>query len=416
MDVGIWEELYRDISVPTLQNTVVGLNVNLDRILSVTPDLLESPLFHHPDIADLYSRLLQSMPYYTAEEWFISDPGQYRRFTRSFASFGSLSLGGQAGIAALHLARLGVPRVVCAAPFHGPESAAILKRSGILVPEFSTGNAPAGDIIHLVFEYPAGLVPPAPRVIPRNNRFIVSPVHEPATALIPKDRMEGFLKEIAPCNRAFLSGYQYLSSDEEYSAARDQILRLKDRNPSLRIHIEWVSVSDETIIRNMICHILPVADSLGLNENELALMLRSLGLLPIHEPKNPPLTPVQVMEGALTLCRNLGLKRIHIHTFGYYVLVIRRNGINAELSRNALLFASREVAHAANGTGTDLSEAGIRAVGMAEAAFGPASSPGIYPLKSHVLVVVPTLIVRNITRTTGLGDILSSTALVADEF
>ena len=43
-------------------------------------------------------------------------------------------------------------------------------------------------------------------------------------------------------------------------------------------------------------------------------------------------------------------------------------------------------------------------------------STGIFSVDGHVVIIVPTLISRNIQKTAGLGDIISSTAFVADRF
>lgn len=416
MEAGIWQELYRNIKSPRLENTVVGFNTNLDRVIPVTRELLNSPVFLHKDLFELRARLIYSMQQGTAEEWFVSDAAQYRRFTDAFSRTGAIAIGGQAGIAALHLSGLGVGRVVCAAPSHGPESAGILTNAGIIVPEFATGKIPADDTTHLVFEYAPGLVILAPGVIPRNNRFIVSPVHIPSSVIIPESRMGGFLYEIASCNRAFLSGYQYLRSDREFAVARDQMDLMKKHNSSLRIHIECVSVTDEEVIRRFTRFILPGADSLGLNEHEFSILLDHLNLSGMGHRETDVLAPEQNMEYALALCQTLGLKRLHVHTFGYYILVIRSDVANAERSRNALLYASREAAHAAQGTGIAISADGIRAAGMADTVFGPADSAGIFPEGPYVLLIIPTEIASNSKKTSGLGDILSSTAFVADEF
>jgi ADP-dependent phosphofructokinase/glucokinase len=416
MENEIWRELYRNIRRPGLQDTVAGFNINLDRIIPVTRELLDSPIFHTRKFADLRTHLLHSMQYCTAEEWFVSDMMHYRHFTDAFSSFGTVAIGGQAGIAALHLSGLGMDRVICAAPVHGPGSAGVLTKAGIIIPEFDSGNTRSVDYTHLVFEYPPGLVPLAPGVIPRNNRFIVSPVHEPGSVIIPEPSMEKFLATVSSCNRAFFSGYQYLHSKEEFAVAAGQITRMKNLNSSLRVHIECVSATDEEVTRGFVRQILPVADSLGLNERELSHLLFHLDLSIQHSREITVLSPVQCIEGALSLCTTLDLRRLHLHTFGYYILVIRKDSSDAETSRNALLFASREVAHAAHGTGTEISADGIRAVGVIGELFGQVSSPGIFSAGSYWVIVTPTLIARNITKTSGLGDILSSTAVVADVF
>ena len=244
----------------------------------------------------------------------------------------------------------------------------------------------------------------------------MSPVHEPASVLIPDQFMDRFLEEIFSCDREFVSGYQYLHTDREFTRAANQILRMKNRKSSLRVHIECVSATDANVIRGFIRHILPVTDSLGLNENELVLLMNHLPLSNLKVDDSGTLTPVKNIEAALALCKTVGLKRLHLHTFGYYILVIRGDVANALTSRNALLYASREVANAAMGTEIEISEHGIRVINAAAEAFQPGSSPGIFLAEPYVIVVVPTLIAKNVKKTVGLGDIISSTAFVADVF
>jgi ADP-dependent phosphofructokinase/glucokinase len=416
MEKETWGTMYQNVQAPRLQNAVVGFNVNLDRIITVTPELIRSPAFARADLAILRSRLNRSMQYCTAEEWFVSDPSQYRLFTDAFSDNGRLAIGGQAGIAALHLSTIGLTLVVCAAPALGTDAAGILSGAGVVIPDFSTGPADPAENIHLVFEYTPGLVPLADGVVPRNNRFIVSPVHDPGSVIIPEKSMERFLAQIAPCNRAFLSGYQYLRSGREFAMAADQILLMKKRNSGLRVHVECVSVTDEEILGGFVRHILPVADSIGLNEHELFLLLDFLNLSPLKGRKTGNPTPVQIAKGAVGICRNLGLMRLHLHTFGYYVLVLRRGCADPHESLNALLFASLEVAKAANGTSTEISGKGMRALGRIAGRYGPELSPGIFLTESFHIIIVPTIIARNIKKTVGLGDILSSTAFVADPF
>ena len=119
-------------------------------------------------------RLKQSMKYCSGDEVFISEPSVYSAFSEFFPVAVTLSVGGQAGIAAVHLHTLGVPSVTCAVP--GPALTPVLFcRTPVSSPSHSdprTGE-PA-DSIHLIFEYPPGLVKVAEGVVSRSNRFIVS--------------------------------------------------------------------------------------------------------------------------------------------------------------------------------------------------------------------------------------------------
>lgn len=415
MDLCSWQNLYNNISSLTQNQIIVGFNVNLDRIITVTPALITSAFFNVPEFSELRSRLLNSMKTCTAAEWFVTDHQVYQQFVRTFAGSGSLVIGGQAGIAAVHLASMGISDVLCIVNNPGPETTCILKNAGVHLLDHTYSNSHCSDIVHLVFEYPPGLVPMDDGAIPRNNRFIASPMHSPESVLIPEDKENSFYEGISHYTRVFLSGYQYLQTYEQFQRAAEQIHLMKKNNDLMRIHVECVSVTDNAVIRGFINHILPVTDSIGLNEHELVLLLRCLDQNDLPEFIET-LSPVQQVNGALEICKKSGLKRLHLHTFGYYVLVIRNDCAHAEISLNSLLFASRTVAEAAQGTHKEISSAGILAYEEIGKVFGPQIFPGIFRNNSHTIIMIPTIIAKGITKSSGLGDILSSCAFISDMF
>jgi ADP-dependent phosphofructokinase/glucokinase len=416
MKSDMWQKLYQDVRTPQLNPAVVGFNVNLDRIITVTPALLQSRLLSHPDLSELRSRLLNSMESCTAEEWFVTDREQYQQFTRAFFGTGSLAIGGQAGIAAVHLASAGVPDVLCITHSAGPDTGKILTSAGVCVLDINPERTDSPDEIHLVFEYTPGLVPVADGVVPRNNRFIASPAGNPESALIPGDIADAVILRVSAYTRVFLSGYQYLSLAGDFARAADQILRMKKNSRRMRVHVECVSVTDDAVIGGFALHILPAADSIGLNEHELLLLLHHLF------PQEPGygiyghLSAAELVRGALLVCRKSGIRRLHLHTFGYYVLVLRADCAHPDVSLNALLFTSLTTVKAAQGSSTEISPVGLSALEQIEEVFGPQRSPGIFPADTHTVIVIPTIIAEDIKKSSGLGDILSSTAFVADRF
>lgn len=416
MDEKIWKELYDHVCSVPLNSIITGFNVNIDRIITVTPAFLRSPLFNLPILSELRSHLLHSMHICTAEEWFVTDPRMYQQFTRLFADSGHLVIGGQAGIAAVHLASIGISDVLCITNSPGPDTKKILDNAGVHVLDLKKENTFSSDTIHLIFEYSPGLVPVVNGVIPRNNRFIASPSHTPDSVLIARDKTEAFAAAVSQYNRAFLSGYQYLQTDEEFMQAADQILLMKKNNDRMRVHVECVSVTDTGVINGFINNIMPVADSIGLNEHELELLLYAMDIHNAEQGIFERLSPVQQVNGALDICKKSGLKRLHLHTFGYFVQIVRNDCVHPEISLNALLFASRNVAKAAQGTSMEISSAGISAYEDVDKKFGPQISPGIFCHNMHTIVMIPTIIAQNVTKSSGLGDILSSTAFIADTF
>ena len=417
MNAGIWEDLYQSLQKPRLDPVLTGFNANIDRVIPLTPGILGSFEQHTVKRFDaVLDRLKQSLKYCSADEVFISEPSVYHTFSEFFSGSGTLSVGGQAGIAAVHLRTLGVPSVTCAVPGAGPHTCALLKSAGVIPLTFGSGTGDYADSIHLIFEYPPDLVPVADGVVPRSNRFIVSPVHDSSTVIIPDASVRGFLEQIIACQRAFLSGYQYLDTEQEFVTAARQIRMIRSVHPLMRTHVECVSGADRRVMALMLRHILPNTDSIGLNERELGLFMQVLRATDPDSAAILPSSPVEYLRDAVALADATGVPRIHLHTFGYYILVLKSETPEPEVSRNALLLAARETADTAGLGDQVLSREGLLAYASVRNACGPEDSTGIFRRGEHVVVIVPTYISQNIRKTTGLGDILSSTAFVADRF
>jgi len=416
MNAEIWESLYQSIRKTPMDPVLTGFNANLDRIIPVTTDLIRMLERRVPGREILRDRLLSSMRYSTADEWFVTDSQLYHDIAEFFSAAGTLAIGGQAGIAAVHLRRLGIPSVVCAVPGAGPHTCDMLQDAGVIPLTFELGAGDRFDTTHLIFEYPPNLVPVAEQVVPRSNRFIVSPVHDPSTVIIPEALQDTFLKQIASCRRAFLSGYQYLRKEQEFITAARQIQMIRSANPLMLTHVECVSVADQSVLAMMLRHIIPNTDSIGLNEYELDLLMHALRGTAPKSAGSPPLSPVTCMREAIALADATGVRRIHLHTFGYYILILNSGTAQPELSRNALLLAAHVTADAAGGDRQILSPNGLLAYDAVREAIGPDQTTGIFEVGDWVVILVPTYISQNINKTTGLGDMLSSTAFVADQF
>ena len=165
----------------------------------------------------------------------------------------------------------------------------------------------------------------------------------------------------------------------------------------------------------MLRYIIPNADSIGLNERELAAFLHVMRA-PDHMPVAvQSSSPVELVRQTITFARATGVPRVHLHTFGYYILLQKpRTIMQHEVSRNALLLAARSAADAAGGDEQILSREGLQAYAAVHEAFGQDETPGIFRVGDRVLVIIPTYISQHSQKTSGLGDIISSTSFVAD--
>jgi ADP-dependent phosphofructokinase/glucokinase len=417
VNTGIWENLYQFVQKPHLDPVVTGFNANIDRIIRVTPALLRSFEHHEvPGFDTILPRLKQSMRFSIADEVVISEPSVYQNLSDFFSRFGSLAIGGQAGIAAGNLRRLGVPSVTCAVPGAGSKTCSLLQDAGVIPLTFESGASSRSDMPHLIFEYSPDLVPPAEGVVQRNNRFIVSPVHDASTVIMPDASMKVFLEQIHSCRRAFLSGYQYLHTEQEFVIAASQIRLIRSIHPNMRTHVECVSGAGSDVIAMMLCHVLPAADSIGLNERELGMFTR---VVRKEDPTSPSLllsSPGTIVRDAITLADITGVSRVHLHTFGYYILILNAETAQPDVSQNALILAAKVTADTAGLGKQVLSTEGLQAYEEMRKLFGPDETPGIFEENNRIVVLVPTFISQNVQKTTGLGDILSSTAFVADTF
>jgi ADP-dependent phosphofructokinase/glucokinase len=410
----MWETLYQSVQKPHLYPVVTGFNANVDRVIRVTPALLRSFEQHEvPGFDAILPRMKESMRFSAADEVVISEPSVYQDLSAFFSRSGSLAIGGQAGIAAAHLHRLGIPSVTCAVPGAGPKTCSFLRDAGVIPLTFASD---AADKVHLIFEYSPGLVPPAEGVVVRNNRFIVSPVHDASTVILPDVSMDVVLEQIRSCRRAFLSGYQYLRTEQEFVTAARQIRLIRGVHPLMRTHVECVSGMSPEVIAMMLRHILPAADSIGLNERELGMFTRVVRKEDPASPSLVPSSPATTVRDAIALADATGVLRVHLHSFGYYILVLNPERAQPEVSRNALLLAAKVTADTAGGGKQVISEEGLRAYAAIREIFGPDETPGIFKQNNRIVIFVPTYISHNVQKTTGLGDMLSSTAFVADTF
>ena len=417
MGAKTWAALYAAARLPQPFPVLTGFNANTDRIIPVTAALL-GRIRRQPGsvFSELFLRLEHSLRHCAADEMILDGQEDYAAVCRFFARTGTPALGGQAGIAAARLQGLGFGPVTCAVPGAGRRTRELLKRFGITPCTLGDGAGRNADPVHFVFEHSPGLVPLAPGTIPRNNRFIVSPAHTASSVLVPAAAQDAFFARIASCRRAFLSGYQYLQTEEEFDRAARQLARIRAHHPAMRTHVECTGGIRPGTYTLMARHIFPHADSLGLNEQELGMALRALGARDTLQQDNAPATPDGLVRDAVTLAGITGVPRLHLHTFGYYILVQKPGAKTPEASRNALLLAASEAATAVGGDHRVISPDGLGAYAAIRRTSGPEGPTGIFPAGERTVIVVPACISLPARKTTGLGDIISSVAFVADPF
>jgi len=398
-----WHRLYDACTAVSVDGAVTGFNANADRVIRIDRDRLErDPLFCRPGMEEIVSRVCRSMDRHEADEWFMDDGHRYAEIARAFGGEGEIRLGGQAGIAATHLASRITPRVAYYTPKAPAACRQAMERKGARALLPHPPGPPLTPSCHLVFEYPA-------TEEGRANRFIISPRERWSAPILPPEVHDDPGGYLDGCTRAFLCGYQYLEGGD---AARTAARELSLLGGHTRTHVECVALEDRDIRRSFVDHILPAAHSAGANEMELRALLRGAG----EQGRAQEIAdgPGGLLEAALTLHRRIG-GRLHVHAHGYYLAVMDGEITDPARSRDALLRAAREAAlRAGGGRPGALSAAGQRAVAALEETADRVVAPGVCMRDGRWVIAVPALVAEPAVRTVGLGDVLSSTAFVCD--
>ena len=307
-------------------------------------------------IKGISSGKAKQIPIYESEE-------MYQWFNKIFAEADEHRMGGQSGIIANLLAQLGVTTVVYIPNLSHVQSRRFFNQN-ILFPLKSEdlgvvslrnitkcGQEDAITKINWIFEYEEGLNFPIEKLdefitAPRSNRLIIAGRPK---GLMPgfSDELESYLPELGSLvDRAILSGYQYLTKDnvESWMSREQHMLnKLLSRNPHLRLHLEFASISDEFVRKTIIDKLKSTIHSLGCNEVELATILHDLGEFEAEKSVSQHESIETIYDGMNIVKKKLGIRRFHLHTLSYHIVLIDSDyskNVTIESVQNAVLYSA----------------------------------------------------------------------------
>lgn len=340
--------------------------------------------------------------------------------------------GGQVPTVARLLSDFGAERVLVHPDRFNWEVASLFQGSRARVPLVIRGNperVPAWEFywacepeVHYMLEYPVGLAfggPPAPRA----NRLIAAPT----TQIQFHREWERALPEASrACDVFFLAGLNHMGEayEEAFRRVREHIRTAKGANPSLVVHLEITSMPDLRKREAVLQEIVPLVDSLGANEAELADLAFVLGLPRWEAVRKEPHQQVR----ALQLLRALGPDRVHLHTQGHYMVL---SSTPPPRVRRSLLFAALAgAARAQSGASprpedlkavaeVPLAAGGLRALDAVADALGLRGKARRVLredgwVEEENLVMVPSRLVSRPAFTVGLGDIISGASVFGE--
>lgn len=379
---------------------------------------------------DLLSSLLYCMRHGSGAEALIEDRALARQIEEDSAFSWRLRLGGNAAIMANVLASRGAEPLLNA-PALGPRLAGLLHprvrlpRNGVLMNPAQAadcGQQAHDEMVHYVFQFQeneriAVGDEDIKFVTPQANRFIAT--YDPINSrMLTGSHFDSYcLENMESIAGALVSGFHLASHDQWqdiFTRSAAQIKSWKKDNPRLFIHVEMGSFPAAGVMTSLLDHLrkIPI-DSLGLNEDEIAMALPDVALNGRQEHALPEEWP-RFLRSAEGLRRRLGLFRVAVHT-GDYILSVMKKGPISPQQELAALQGGTDAAASLAATGSaagnpgalaEVNSAGLQAKVMLCRLDGArAEGRGAYLLSGDLIVsLMPSLLVRNPSFTVGLGD------------
>ncbi|XP_034176610.1 ADP-dependent glucokinase [Osmia lignaria lignaria] len=334
------EKLENKHVVTSRPKVAIGYGVCTDVYVNAKQLLAYSKEIGRPEHFDEINteiELLKSFAYYfrhgAAAERYMANRTLFDALVTKARSFPSSysTIGGNAAIMALRFAQEGCDVTL----------AAKLTRSlHQMIPQVINiiGGEAKRDDIHLVIEYKHGDVW-GPYSSARANRYIV---HNDANnpMLSSLDAFNKILSTYDP-HLLVISGLQMMDNYPFPDGERETLLlkvkkQMVERPPSTKIHFEMASFAEEKLLFELCDSVIPFADSLGMNEQEIANLHNAMyyGNISLVANSTPRIaTVLDQMRTLFVLIRmrskniphSRQLTRIHVHTLAYQAIFTAKN-------------------------------------------------------------------------------------------
>ena len=441
----------RVISLPTInfQKIVVGINCNVDVIVSgvnmmnkINASIGETVGDHESleNLDQLSETFLHFFSKGAPAERFVADEDTFDKLvgmTESKDIKAHHYIGGNAALMAQKIASSFPTATAFLVGPIGPRSHALLHPSVIR----NNSTRIAQDELRMIFEYKQGEII-GEYVAPASSRFIASHDQFSASSIV----IDMFFKAISNFrpDLVVLTGVHLLQFQTK--EMRLEKLRMIKRSmlqvsPSMPIHFQLGSMSDPTFVNEVLYRIVPFADSLSLNEQELTF-LSKIGNGPFTENypvRSGALHVHKVVEMLYWLLSTFGndrtrpespnykyrLQRIHFTCLTYHIVVSRGtdwSNLAAGLAAGARL-AGRQSCNLHNYKG----ESDLLEVRTASRTLLDKQTDKVYEFDAHnpiaswmrnevVFIYTPVLVCKFPLHTVGVDDAISATALLYSQF
>ncbi|TRY96005.1 hypothetical protein DNTS_002165 [Danionella cerebrum] len=441
-----WQSL---ISAPARrwQRVAVGVNACVDVVVSGVGLLqalaLEPGSGRDHEVLHSKEDLKEAFVHYmgkgAAAERFFSDKEVFQRIARAAAEYPGaqvrqnlkgkeLYVGGNAALIGQKLASNPQLSVLLCGPV-GPKLHEMLDEQIVVPPESLQEN----DEFHLILEYKSG-EQWGPSQAPQANRFILS--HDLSNGEM--SALETFiasLEEFQP-DLVVLSGLHMMEGmgrDLWEERLQEAVVAISEVKNEVPVHLELASMTDQDYMNRILHQVMPIVNSIGLNEQELLFLTQSGGGPHADVTSWNGVPDVgRVSDILLWVLENHGrsspqseadLTRIHFHTLAYHIMAtVDGHWANQE---SAVAAGARVASTQACGLqNVDISKVLLKAPLNFYSSFSePRENLRVDPTRPVTVWhrgnvsfhLTPVLVCKHPLRTVGLGDAISAEGLMFSE-
>lgn len=453
----IWQKNYRIVpenikKIKQVPSVVTGFNTNIDAIVKITgnklAELIKNQNLSLADLENIEACRICSYPDVLkglykcfkkgiAEEWICEGKELYAQIN-NLIGFDKLQIGGQGGIMANTLALSGVQKVYVhtnslpkmqAEQFIASDHLLSFDQDGQIKPAYLINRAQDTPLIHLILEFSRGdiLAFEGKRIrCPKSNRFIVT--YDPLNLnLVINPAFINFMRQ-EQVSYVILSGFHALLShrggQELIQNIVPEIKLWRIKSPQSVYHLEIASTQDSAILRSIIENIVPLTDSVGINERETIDVLKSLNEKALAKRCSEQTTAENLLRGIAKIKEKTGVKRIQLHMYGLY-LTLQDKDFHITPSQNlAGMMTASTLAAVKARTGSiaepapdvaEISDVGLIELDSLATHLGQPtlSQTGIGHYLKWDIIAVPTILVENPVALVGMGDTISSISLIS---
>lgn len=455
----MWEEKYQIVpdqlkKIKKVKAIATGFNANIDAIYKLSverlSELIEKTKLSLTDLnnvercrildkQDFVKGVFKTFTQGIAEEWICEDEKVYQ-WMREEVGYDYLQIGGQGGIMANVLSTVGVKKVYAhanslpklqAEQFAQNDNLLSFDENGDIKPAYRIDRKKDLPLIHWIVEFRKGDILELEGQkfrCPKSNRFIAT--YDPLNLKLVLD--QNFVTHIKQekLDFAVLSGFHALLANSGGEAlideAAEKIKAWKEASPQTIFHLEIASTQDIVIRKAIVQKLIPIVDSIGINDRETMDLLEVLDQKALAKYCRQQTTSENLLKGLSVIKEKTGVKRAQLHMFGLY-LTLQDKGFKITPSDNIKgMMAAAVVAASKAKTGAvddeniqsvkyDVSDVGLIELDSLSVALGQPdlALKGLGRYRFWDLVAVPTILIEKPISLVGMGDTISSISLIA---